>query len=219
MATQKDEYRGSATSVTARSFACEPRLNLDAELFKQDFDREPFGFAHNLNILDLFKIDSLLGLAEKFSGSPRDYFIAGGAPTAGTNFYSVPNGGFEPRQAIEDLHDEAQPPTHRFGDRGHVEMVVAPRRRRRADEDAVDEEGAGHLLQPEPGMADRAREHIAEHRDSEPSQSNAAHDHRDGFDDVEGGPLEVALRGQDQRAGRAHRILTARGQGRASSGD
>ena len=79
------------------------RLTFDSENFAKSFDREPFGFSHNLSTLDLFKPDSLLNLAEKFSNFPRDYFIAGSAPTPGTEFYSVPNGGYKPRQALEIL--------------------------------------------------------------------------------------------------------------------
>jgi hypothetical protein len=78
-------------------------LSFDHEAFRQYFDREPFGFTHNLSTLDLFKFDALLNLGEKFSGSPRDYFIAGSAASAGAKFYSVPNGGYRPRQAIENL--------------------------------------------------------------------------------------------------------------------
>ena len=51
------------------------RLDLDAERFRQSFDREPMGFSHNLSGLDLFKIDSLHALAEKMVDHPRDYFI------------------------------------------------------------------------------------------------------------------------------------------------
>jgi hypothetical protein len=79
------------------------RLNLDPESFRQSFDREPFGFSHNLSELDLFKFDSLRALAEKFSAVPRDYFVAGSAATAGTDFDSVPYGQATPSQALENL--------------------------------------------------------------------------------------------------------------------
>lgn len=86
-----------------RSVKTSARLNIDSEIFRQSFDHEPFGFTHNLSSLDLFSYDSLLSLAESFHGSPRDYFIAGSAPSPGTQFYSVPNGGMRPREAFENL--------------------------------------------------------------------------------------------------------------------
>src|ERR1700739_2870259 len=88
------------------------RLRLDPEGVDRSFDQVPFGFSHDLSALDLFKPESLYRLAEKFSVSPRDYFIAGSAPSAGTKFYSVPNGGFKPRQALENL------------DKGHYRILL-----------------------------------------------------------------------------------------------
>lgn len=79
------------------------RLDLDRDMLRRSFDREPFGFTHNLSDLDLFRFDSLRSLAEKFSGSPRDYFIAGSAQAPGTLFYSVPNGGIKPQEALANL--------------------------------------------------------------------------------------------------------------------
>jgi hypothetical protein len=90
----------------------QPQLTLDNAVLQQSFDREPFGFSHNLSGLDLFQVNSLECLAEKMSKSPRDYFIAGGAPSPGTNFYSVPNGGLNPRQAIENV------------DKGHYRVLL-----------------------------------------------------------------------------------------------
>jgi hypothetical protein len=91
------------SDVLARTSRIDGRLTFDHEAFRQCFDREPFGFSHNLSSLDLFKFDSLLSLGEKFSGFPRDYFIAGSAASPCTKFYSVPNGGYKPLQAIENL--------------------------------------------------------------------------------------------------------------------
>lgn len=81
----------------------DPRLNVDPKNLREFFDRQPFAFSHNLSGLDLFKRDSLRNLAAKFSGSPRDYFVAGSASTPGTKFYSVPNGGCEPAEALDKL--------------------------------------------------------------------------------------------------------------------
>ena len=79
------------------------RLNVDRERFKQSFDREPFGFSHNLSELDLFKFDSLQALAAKFSVAPQDYFVAGSAASPGTDFDSVPYGSANPSEALENL--------------------------------------------------------------------------------------------------------------------
>jgi hypothetical protein len=80
-----------------------PHLNLRQESLKELFDRQAFPFAHNLSTLDLFTADSLRSLSEKFSGSPRDYFIAGSAASPETKFYAVPNGGHSPLEALENL--------------------------------------------------------------------------------------------------------------------
>ncbi len=78
-------------------------LNLDPDTFRESLDREPFGFTHNLNELDLFEPDSLLGLAEKYDDHPRDHYVAAGAPAPGAVFYSVPYAGFSPREALDRL--------------------------------------------------------------------------------------------------------------------
>jgi hypothetical protein len=88
------------------------RLGLDPNVLNRCFDHEPFGFSHELSGLDIFKPESLCRLAEKFARSPRDYFIAGSASSAGTKFYSVPNGGFKPREALENL------------DKGHYRILL-----------------------------------------------------------------------------------------------
>jgi hypothetical protein len=75
-------------------------LDLEPELFRQSFNREPFGFTHNLSELDLFEFDSLRALAEKYQ---EDYYVAAGAPTPGTEFYALPRVDYNPREAIERL--------------------------------------------------------------------------------------------------------------------
>ncbi len=79
------------------------RLDIDFAVFSQNYDREPFGLAHNLHILDLLQFNSLANLCEVFSASNRGYFIAAGAPSGGTEFYSVPHGGLKPDKALEQL--------------------------------------------------------------------------------------------------------------------
>jgi len=82
-------------------------LYLDPQRFATDFDREPFGFKHNLHTLELFQSDSLLGLARSFAAAPRDYFVAAAAPSAATEFESVPHGQYTPEEALERLDSAA----------------------------------------------------------------------------------------------------------------
>ena len=79
------------------------QLTIDPQGFLQRYNREPFGFSQNLHTLDLFQFPSLCGLCDTFSASNRGYFIAAGAPTPGTSFYSVPHGGMKPSEAIAQL--------------------------------------------------------------------------------------------------------------------
>ena len=67
----------------------------------------------------------------------------------------------EHHEADDDLDDQPRRAVHRLRDRGQVEMIVAAGRDRRADEDRVDEQRRGDLLQPQPGMADGARDDVA----------------------------------------------------------
>jgi hypothetical protein len=80
-----------------------PSLYIEPGRFAASFDREPFGFAHNLHTLDLFGFDSLLALARKFAAAPRDYFVAAAAPTAATEFEAVPHGQHTPEEAMRQL--------------------------------------------------------------------------------------------------------------------
>ena len=80
-------------------------LNLDADVFRRSFDREPFGFTHALSDLDLFEFDSLRALAEKYRDG--DHFVAAGAPTPGTVFYSVPHRQCKPLEALDRLEAES----------------------------------------------------------------------------------------------------------------
>ncbi|MGC2659861.1 MAG: hypothetical protein WA324_18030, partial [Bryobacteraceae bacterium] len=80
-----------------------PRLQFDAQRFSEAFDREPVPFTHNLGDLDLFQMSALYGLAEKFTGSPRDYMVAGGAPKPDTEFFSVPGVADKPHEVLAKL--------------------------------------------------------------------------------------------------------------------
>ena len=96
-ALQSDQTKASTGNESG------PRLNIDSQNLRKCFDREPFGFSHNLSSLDLFNSDSLEALAEKMSSTARDYFVAGSAAAAGTDFDSVPYGQFKPREALGKL--------------------------------------------------------------------------------------------------------------------
>lgn len=80
-----------------------PSLVFQSEQFRQFYDREPLPFTHNLSELDLFKLDSLHALSMKFVDHPEDYMVAGGAPTPGTKFFSVPSCRYKPHEVIENL--------------------------------------------------------------------------------------------------------------------
>jgi len=69
----------------------------------------------------------------------------------------------EPDQAERDAeHDDAMMistisrgvPCSRLGDRGQVQMIVAAGGDRGTNEDRIDEQGGGDLLQPQPGITD-----------------------------------------------------------------
>lgn len=76
-------------------------LDIDPSTLASSFDREPFGFRHHLSDLDLFRLGDLQHLASLYTD--RDYFVASGAPTAATAFYSVEHGGCTPYEAFERL--------------------------------------------------------------------------------------------------------------------
>jgi hypothetical protein len=80
-------------------------FDIDRAEFERCYDREPFGFTHTLSGLDLFGFDELLGLARKFEAG-QDYFVAGSAPTAGTEFYAVPSNQYKPYEALQRLDSE-----------------------------------------------------------------------------------------------------------------
>jgi hypothetical protein len=77
------------------------------EEFAAKFDREPFGFSHNLSGLDLFVFDRLITLAEEYAAFDQEYFVAGSAPTPGTEFYAVPTLYQRPHEALQHLDDAA----------------------------------------------------------------------------------------------------------------
>jgi hypothetical protein len=85
----------------------QPHFDLDLATFNRCYDREPFGYAHRLNTLDLFSENYILRLLEKYTGQTKDYFVSAGARTPGTEFFSVPNGGKTPAEAMARLEENS----------------------------------------------------------------------------------------------------------------
>jgi hypothetical protein len=78
-------------------------LQVDAAAFNDAFDREPLKFSHNLSGLPLFSDVALRDLANRYDAHPRDYFVAAGAASAGSEFFAVPNGLCKPSTAMDQL--------------------------------------------------------------------------------------------------------------------
>jgi hypothetical protein len=76
-------------------------LKANPASFERSFDREPFAYAHDLDGLSLFSERELCELAGKYVD--RDYYVASGAPSPSTAFYSVPNSACHPREAMKLL--------------------------------------------------------------------------------------------------------------------
>jgi|BarGraIncu00222A_1022003.scaffolds.fasta_scaffold36406_3 hypothetical protein len=83
---------------------CPARLNIEPEILRSSFNREPFGFTHSLSTLDILKFDNLQILAEKYAGIKQDYYVAYSARTPGVAFTSVPVAPFEPHEAMRQLN-------------------------------------------------------------------------------------------------------------------
>jgi hypothetical protein len=108
-----------------------PRFTIDAGSFRNKFDREPFGFSHNLCDLELFKPEALLDLARRFDRHPADYFVSAGAPAAAVEFFEVPHGLCEPSTAMARLHTSSirillkRPEDHDVGFRRLLDELFA----------------------------------------------------------------------------------------------
>src|SRR5215471_17721105 len=118
------------------------------------------------------------------------------------------------------LHDSPRCPNQRVCDGGEIEVIVAPGGDRGAGEDRVNEEGRGHLLQPQPGPADLARDDVEDDGRAKAEQQQAAQHHQHGFKRVERAPLEVTLPLKHQAFGDGHdRSMQIRGRQRPASCD
>jgi hypothetical protein len=83
-----------------------PALHLDPQGFAERFNRELFGFKHNLHVQPLFGTSSLLRLASRYGPYPQDFFVAAAAPAAGTEFNAVRHSQFGVVEAMQRLDSE-----------------------------------------------------------------------------------------------------------------
>jgi hypothetical protein len=77
-----------------------PPLMSDIRQCAEKYERKPFGFEHALGTLELFNERTLRTLAGAYQG---DFFVAGGARSPETEFYSVPSGTYTPLEAFDRL--------------------------------------------------------------------------------------------------------------------
>ncbi len=77
-----------------------PRIFTAPPDFRAKYDRQPFGYEHQLSGLDLFSEGSLRALAARYD---RNFFVAAGARSPDTAFYAVPNGEYRPVEAFDRL--------------------------------------------------------------------------------------------------------------------
>jgi hypothetical protein len=82
-------------------------LNLDSERYRDCFDREPFGFSHQLHELPLFSPDYLHELTHRYARFPNDYYVASSAASASQAFYAQPPVMWKPHEALERLDTSA----------------------------------------------------------------------------------------------------------------
>src|SRR4051794_29938023 len=70
-----------------------------------------------------------------------------------------------------------------------------------ADENRVDKQCGGNLLQPQPGMADGPRDDVGGYGHREGEAQHSADDHQDQFETVQRPPFQVMLSAQYQFVG------------------
>ena len=76
-------------------------VDIEPHALTSCFDREPFGFTHNLSSLDVFRFSNLQHLTSLYTD--RDYFVASAAPAEGTEFYAVTHRVCRPDEAMDRL--------------------------------------------------------------------------------------------------------------------
>jgi hypothetical protein len=93
----------AAVPVSRGKIAATRHLNFESASFQAQFNREPMGFSHDLSSLPMFSDAALRSLAAIYDAHPRDYYVAASAPTAGTEFFSVPRASAKPTEAMDRL--------------------------------------------------------------------------------------------------------------------
>jgi hypothetical protein len=83
------------------------RLDVDPQLLRRSFNREPFGFSHNLGALGIFELPYLRSLAEKYRNHQSSYMVASGASAPGERFRAVKPTSLELPDAIDSLQHES----------------------------------------------------------------------------------------------------------------
>jgi hypothetical protein len=78
-------------------------LDIDPGSYQTSYNKTPFGFRHNLHQLDIFQVDSILELLDRYSGASNDYYVAGSAVAAGSAFFDAPHIKLTPREAVKQL--------------------------------------------------------------------------------------------------------------------
>lgn len=85
------------------------RLELPTNAVEQSFNREPFGFNHDLNQLDMFELGSLANFAERQygSGHEQDFFLASSASAPDQRFRAVQSVKLGLSEAFCSLNDHS----------------------------------------------------------------------------------------------------------------
>src|SRR5262249_34507100 len=89
------------------SLSAVAQMEVSPQLLRESFNREPFGFAHNLSSLDLFDLRSLRRLAEKYRDHPSSYMVASGASAAADKFRAVRQTTLELPAALDRIEQES----------------------------------------------------------------------------------------------------------------
>jgi hypothetical protein len=71
--------------------------------WRDQFDREPFGFDHRLHEVDLFDFEQLRRLSRLYLEQPRDSYVAAGAPSPDVAFYSLPTVSLSVHEAMDRI--------------------------------------------------------------------------------------------------------------------
>jgi hypothetical protein len=84
------------------------RLELPPSIVERSFNREPFGFNHNLHQLDMFELGSIASLAEKqYSSHGSDFFLASSATAPDQKFRAVESVSLGLSDAFRGLKEQS----------------------------------------------------------------------------------------------------------------